>query len=91
MERHLPNQITMLAAKHSAKRNGKPFQLSPVLSMIACMTLGPIIEDARFDSPNKPKNYHLHLASKSKMNKALLTILSNPGGVSSAIIVCENA
>ena len=51
-----PNQMTMLAAVQSAKRNGKPFQLSPVRSMIAWITFGPIIDDARFDRPNRPKN-----------------------------------
>jgi hypothetical protein len=28
----------------------------PDLLMIAWITFGPIIDDARFDSPNKPKN-----------------------------------
>ena len=55
-EMNAPNQITILAAVHSAKRKGKPFQLSPVWSMIAWITFGPIIDDARFDSPNSPKN-----------------------------------
>ena len=53
---YAPNQMTMLAAVQRAKRKGNPFQLSPVLSMMAWMTLGPIMDDARFDSPNKPKN-----------------------------------
>ena len=45
-----------LAAVHIANRNGKPFQLLPVSSMIAWMTFGPIIDDARFERPNSPKN-----------------------------------
>ena len=49
--------MMMLAAAHIAKRKGKPFQLLPVLSMMAWMTLGPIIEDARLDSPKSPKNW----------------------------------
>ena len=48
--------MMMLAAAHIAKRKGKPFQLLPVLSMMAWMTLGPIIEDARLDNPKSPKN-----------------------------------
>lgn len=52
----IKNQITNDAAKHSAKRKGKPIQLLPDLSIIAWMTFGPIIEDARLESPKSPKN-----------------------------------
>ena len=81
-----------LAAVQIAKRKGKPFQLLPVSSMIAWMTFGPIIEDARFERPNRPKN----CASRNQRpgecdGGGARTMLSKPGGVSSAIIVCEKA
>ena len=50
------NQMTSEAQKHNAKRKGKPIQLLPDLSMIAWMTLGPIMDEARFESPKRPKN-----------------------------------
>jgi hypothetical protein len=50
------NQMTSEAQKHNAKRKGNPIQLLPDLSMMACMTMGPIMEDARFESPKRPKN-----------------------------------
>ena len=61
--------------------------------MIAWMTFGPIIEDARFDRPNRPKNwvYALYDIWDGGEREKGRTMLSNPGGVSSAIIVCENA
>ena len=40
--------------RHCAR---KPIQLLPVLSMMAWITLGPIILAARPDSPKRPKNY----------------------------------
>jgi hypothetical protein len=39
------NQMTTLAAKHKAKRNGKPVQLLFIALTIACTTLGPMILD----------------------------------------------
>lgn len=52
-----PNQITRDAAVQRANKNGNPIQLFPLLLMIACITFGPIIEDARFDKPKRPKNW----------------------------------
>jgi len=52
------NQITRLAQVHRKNKNGKPSQLLPVLLMIIWITFGPIIDDAVFDSPNRPKNFH---------------------------------
>lgn len=60
---YAPNQRTPHAAVHSANKNGKPFQLLPELSMIACTTFGPIKLEARFDSPNRPKNCRDNLPS----------------------------
>jgi len=40
----------------TANKNGKPSQLLPDLLMIAWITLGPIMDDALVDKPNKPKN-----------------------------------
>jgi hypothetical protein len=39
-----------------AKRNGNPIQVFPVLSIMAWITLGPTIEEARFERPKRPKN-----------------------------------
>jgi hypothetical protein len=49
--------MSRLAEKQSANKKGKPSQLLPDLLMIAWITFGPIIDEARFDNPNKPKNY----------------------------------
>ena len=69
-----------------------PIQLFPDESMMAWITFGPIIELARLESPKRPKNWRdsevgfvAHVSSKRR------TMLSKPGGVSSAIIVCEKA
>lgn len=90
-----PNQMTTLADAQSAKRNGKPFQLSPDLSIIAWITFGPIMEDARFDSPKRPKNCRPALITLRHIrfyeSGGRPTMLSKPGGVSSAIMVWENA
>jgi hypothetical protein len=40
-----------------ANKNGKPSQLLPDLLMITWITFGPIMDDARLDNPNNPKNY----------------------------------
>lgn len=50
------SQMIRLDARHIENRNGKPCQVLPVLSMIAWITFGPTIDDARFVNPNKPKN-----------------------------------
>lgn len=52
----MPNHITNEAQLHKANRKGNPIQLFPDLSIIACMTLGPIMEEARLESPKRPKN-----------------------------------
>jgi hypothetical protein len=85
--------MTMLAEKHSAKRNGKPFQLFPEWSMIAWITFGPIMEEARLDRPKRPKNWQVYMISKrlNWVREPRIAMLSNPGGASSAIIVCEKA
>lgn len=85
--------MTRLAAAHIAKRNGKPFQLLPVSSMIACTTFGPIMLDARFESPKSPKNCRARRQRRARAGErgGGRTMLSKPGGVSSAIIVCEKA
>lgn len=51
------NQMTRVGARQVANRNAKPCQMLPVLSMIAWITFGPTMDDARFVNPNKPKNY----------------------------------
>jgi hypothetical protein len=53
------NQISRLAARQIANKNGKPSQLLPDLLMITWITFGPIMDDARLDNPNNPKNYIL--------------------------------
>lgn len=45
-----------VAAVRMEKRKGKPFQLLPVSLMMACTTFGPIMDDARFERPKRPKN-----------------------------------
>jgi hypothetical protein len=50
------NQMTRPDARHIPKRNGKPFQMLPVLSMITWITFGPMTDDARFVNPNRAKN-----------------------------------
>jgi len=50
------NQMIRVEAKQIENSNGNPCQVLPVLSMIARITFGPTIEDARFVSPNWPKN-----------------------------------
>ena len=51
-----PNQIVRLAAAQITKIKGNPFQLLPLLSIIAWTTFGPITLEARFESPKSPKN-----------------------------------
>lgn len=87
----LPNQITRLAETQRAKRKGNPFQLSPVLSMIAWMTLGPIIDEARLERPKRPKNWWRCQTISNTGRYDYCTILSKPGGVNSAIMVWEKA
>jgi hypothetical protein len=62
--------------------------------MMAWMTFGPTIEEARLDRPKRPKNYLESLNEKLERDgekRHQHTMFSNPGGVSSAIIVCEKA
>ena len=49
------------AAVQIANRNGNPIQLFPVLLMMAWMTLGPIMEEARLERPNSPKNCNTYV------------------------------
>lgn len=50
------NQIIRLDARHTANRKEKPCQVLPVLSMIAWITFGPTMDDARLTIPKRPKN-----------------------------------
>jgi hypothetical protein len=99
-------QMTRDGTRHVANRNAKPCQIFPVLSIIACTTFGPTMDDARFVNPNKPKNYESPTEQKKKKFpparkpekgyrlvdlRVARTIKSNPDGQRSAITVCENA
>lgn len=87
------NHITRLAEVQRRNKNGKPSQLLPDLLMIAWITFGPIIDDDVFDSPNRLKNCIPPQSVKAHRveESVIRTILSKPGGESSAIIVCEKA
>src|SRR5438128_662896 len=47
----IPNQMASDAVVHNANKKGKPCQLLPVLLMIAWITFGPTMDEARFESP----------------------------------------
>lgn len=47
--------MAIIAPEQIANRNGKPIQLLRVLLIIACMTLGPMIEDCQISRDEEPR------------------------------------
>jgi hypothetical protein len=56
----MANQMTRLDARHIAKQEREALPgiacFVDDISMIACITFGPMIDDARFVNPKSPKN-----------------------------------
>ena len=65
------NQIIRLAEVQRITKKGKPSQLLPDLLMIAWITLGPIIDDAVLDSPNRLKNCISPELSKHRVGEGI--------------------
>ena len=61
------------AAVQIANRNGNPIQLFPVLLMMAWMTLGPIMEEARLERPNSPKNCNAGIGKSGMKGEDIYT------------------